>query len=258
MGLPTGEDVGDSPIFSWGAACGEHEPNAIGLHGDALSGLREAPRGGPRPSRRYAVHALYGLHPGIRGAGPQPRFGPVVSLAMALEPRYREGTYHRQRLCQVEGCDRKHQALGLCKMHYARYRRHGRITRLLPLERPVCSILSCERQAVARGWCKMHWTRWRRTGDAQGTLQGGRKPRSSAWTFRLAPPISEAWVTEAHCSAQPHLFDTLAQADAAKLVCDTCPVRLPCLRFALANRIDQGIRGGFTPAERRVIAELAS
>lgn len=37
----------------------------------------------------------------------------------------------------------------------------------------------------------------------------------------------------------------------AKAVCMQCPVRLPCLEEALANRSVQGIWGGTTDKERR-------
>ncbi|KJY20497.1 MULTISPECIES: WhiB family transcriptional regulator [Streptomyces] len=38
--------------------------------------------------------------------------------------------------------------------------------------------------------------------------------------------------------------------EAAKAVCHRCPVRLPCRRHALADRILHGVRGGLTPDER--------
>lgn len=43
------------------------------------------------------------------------------------------------------------------------------------------------------------------------------------------------------------------QADDAKAVCSTCPVKEHCLRFALQQRIDHGIYGGLTESERRRI-----
>lgn len=36
-------------------------------------------------------------------------------------------------------------------------------------------------------------------------------------------------------------------------ICHRCPVRLTCLDYALTNRIDDGVWGGHTPKERRVI-----
>jgi WhiB family redox-sensing transcriptional regulator len=42
----------------------------------------------------------------------------------------------------------------------------------------------------------------------------------------------------------------------AKAICESCPVRQPCLEFALASREPFGIWGGLTEQERR--ARLAA
>ncbi|MCX5583897.1 WhiB family transcriptional regulator [Streptomyces erythrochromogenes] len=41
--------------------------------------------------------------------------------------------------------------------------------------------------------------------------------------------------------------------EAAKAVCHRCPVRLPCRRRALADRVPHGVRGGLTPDERHLL-----
>jgi WhiB family redox-sensing transcriptional regulator len=41
------------------------------------------------------------------------------------------------------------------------------------------------------------------------------------------------------------------EAEAAKAVCAVCPVRQPCLEYALANRERDGVWGGATERERR-------
>ncbi|WP_063787971.1 WhiB family transcriptional regulator [Streptomyces sp. XY593] len=41
--------------------------------------------------------------------------------------------------------------------------------------------------------------------------------------------------------------------EAAKAVCHRCPVRLPCRRRALADRVLHGVRGGLTPDERHLL-----
>jgi WhiB family redox-sensing transcriptional regulator len=43
----------------------------------------------------------------------------------------------------------------------------------------------------------------------------------------------------------------LRQADQAKRVCQSCPVRTPCLGFALRHGVAFGIWGGATAEERR-------
>lgn len=44
-----------------------------------------------------------------------------------------------------------------------------------------------------------------------------------------------------------------ADAEAAKAICATCPVRPQCLEFALDHREHEGIWGGVTERERRRI-----
>jgi WhiB family transcriptional regulator, redox-sensing transcriptional regulator len=43
------------------------------------------------------------------------------------------------------------------------------------------------------------------------------------------------------------------QAHQAKQVCQTCPVRMPCLGFAVCHGLDFGVWGGMTGEERRLI-----
>jgi WhiB family redox-sensing transcriptional regulator len=45
----------------------------------------------------------------------------------------------------------------------------------------------------------------------------------------------------------------LRQADEAKQVCQSCPVRIPCLDFAQRHSLAFGIWGGATGEERRGI-----
>jgi hypothetical protein len=42
-------------------------------------------------------------------------------------------------------------------------------------------------------------------------------------------------------------------AGPARQVCATCPVRQPCLDYAISNRITHGIWGGLTERERRAL-----
>jgi len=62
------------------------------------------------------------------------------------------------------------------------------------------------------------------------------------------------WREEAACrEADTAVFfpATDEEAAAAKAICAVCPVREPCLLFALSNREEQGVWGGLTEAERR-------
>ena len=62
-----------------------------------------------------------------------------------------------ERLCSVEGCERKHYAKGFCRTHYAR------MSRGAPLDRPIqrhggpvkfCSVEGCDRGNRAKGFCR--------------------------------------------------------------------------------------------------------
>lgn len=46
----------------------------------------------------------------------------------------------------------------------------------------------------------------------------------------------------------------LEQTVMAKAVCDGCPVRVPCLDFAMETHQEYGIFGGLTEQERRSLA----
>jgi len=70
-----------------------------------------------------------------------------------------------------------------------------------------------------------------------------------------------AWRERARCRDEhPELFYPVGlgtaadrQAEAAKAVCRTCPVRALCLEVALANGAEDGVWGGTTVAERAVL-----
>jgi WhiB family redox-sensing transcriptional regulator len=69
------------------------------------------------------------------------------------------------------------------------------------------------------------------------------------------------WRDDAAClHANPDLFfpvgtagPALRQVDRAKRICGTCPVRTPCLAWALDQGILSGVWGGTTEEERRAI-----
>ena len=69
------------------------------------------------------------------------------------------------------------------------------------------------------------------------------------------------WRAEARClGSDPALFfplggtgEPLAQALAAKAVCQSCAVRPPCLQFALETNQVTGVWGGTTEEERRSV-----
>jgi WhiB family redox-sensing transcriptional regulator len=72
---------------------------------------------------------------------------------------------------------------------------------------------------------------------------------------------SRDWRDDAACrDHDPELFfpegtagPAVDQAERAKRICQSCPVRARCLRFALGHGLAFGIWGGTTGEERRLI-----
>ena len=64
-----------------------------------------------------------------------------------------------------------------------------------------------------------------------------------------------AWRQQARCrGVDPAVFYPVSDEDdapEAKEICDECPVREPCLEYALTVREKHGVWGGRTERERR-------
>jgi WhiB family redox-sensing transcriptional regulator len=73
------------------------------------------------------------------------------------------------------------------------------------------------------------------------------------------------WRDDAAClHTDPDLFfpvgtagPALRRLDEAKRICRTCPVRTPCLTWALGQESASGVWGGTTEDERRAIRRAA-
>ena len=64
-------------------------------------------------------------------------------------------------------------------------------------------------------------------------------------------------MTDGNCRSEaPSVFfpSDGVGVEVARKICATCPVKLPCLEYALANGIDHGVWGGASERERRRIA----
>ena len=69
--------------------------------------------------------------------------------------------------------------------------------------------------------------------------------------------MDTAWMAQGNCREEPP--GTFFPSDGvgvevARRICATCPVKGPCLEYALANHIDHGVWGGASERERRRIA----
>jgi WhiB family transcriptional regulator, redox-sensing transcriptional regulator len=73
------------------------------------------------------------------------------------------------------------------------------------------------------------------------------------------------WREDIACrDADPDLFfpigatgPALRQMEEAKRICRACPVQIQCLAWALENGVADGVWGGTTPDERRIIRSLS-
>ena len=79
------------------------------------------------------------------------------------------------------------------------------------------------------------------------------------------PDSPTAWMAEGNCRLHPPATFFPSDGvgvDKARKICRDCPVKGPCLEYALEERIDHGVWGGCSERERRRIlkhrrAELA-
>jgi WhiB family redox-sensing transcriptional regulator len=89
----------------------------------------------------------------------------------------------------------------------------------------------------------------------------GQEPVRLPSLSATALPEEDDWRHEAACAGEetdlffPVGFSpaALAQAHEAKQVCARCPVRLPCLQFALETGQDAGVWGGLTEEQRHTM-----
>lgn len=67
-------------------------------------------------------------------------------------------------------------------------------------------------------------------------------------------PMNLTWRQHSACrGTDPDIFYPVSdeEAEPAKAICATCPVREPCLEYALSTRERDGVWGGATERERR-------
>jgi WhiB family redox-sensing transcriptional regulator len=72
----------------------------------------------------------------------------------------------------------------------------------------------------------------------------------------MTAPTTSSWRKHASCRGiDPEVFypATDEEAEEAKAICASCPVRQACLEHALAHREREGVWGGATERERRRI-----
>lgn len=69
--------------------------------------------------------------------------------------------------------------------------------------------------------------------------------------------MADEWMDQAACRNEPPAMFFPSDGvgvEVARRICAECPVKVPCLEYALHNRIDHGVWGGASERERRRIA----
>lgn len=67
--------------------------------------------------------------------------------------------YHSfMKICSIEGCDKKHRALGYCNMHWIRFHKYGNaLKRMRGEKRSSCNVELCDNNHYGLGYCKFHY-----------------------------------------------------------------------------------------------------
>ena len=68
--------------------------------------------------------------------------------------------------------------------------------------------------------------------------------------------MDTAWMAKGNCRDEPpaRFFPSDGVGvDIARRICASCPVKEPCLEYALEQRVDHGVWGGASERERRRI-----
>lgn len=157
------------------------------------------------------------------------------------------------RTCDVEGCEKRHHAQGLCAAHYKK-------KRCLP----KCQVFACSDIEYRNRMCLSHWEKKERENESS--------PAQPIFDF---PPFEYLpWMERALCLDKELLQYVANQigytgeladlfhpeqghgktvAKAAKAICSECPVMQECRDFAVPKTELSGIWGGLTEKERRAV-----
>lgn len=102
--------------------------------------------------------------------------------------------------CSVEGCDKAHHALGLCRQHWVRQRKYGRLHKIRGIKKPICSVEGCGKPSKSIGLCNNHYQRQYKFGRLHKVLIGDKRkhPLYMMWWERkkygaISPEWNDFW-----------------------------------------------------------------
>lgn len=97
-----------------------------------------------------------------------------------------------ERICSVDGCDRRGSHRGWCTTHYGRWRLTGSTDEPRLINAGRCAIDDCPNLAKSRGWCDLHYSRWHRTGSPTG-IRPNYRPLNAGNNFSRIWYVTCAW-----------------------------------------------------------------
>lgn len=110
------------------------------------------------------------------------------------------------RTCDMDGCDKRHKAKGLCSTHHMRYLIHGdpNFANHKHGVRGIATCLAegCEDKALTKGFCNTHYLRNKKHGDPETVLvKMDKRSAYERWKDRyIVDDPSGCWVWTARTS----------------------------------------------------------
>ena len=102
--------------------------------------------------------------------------------------------------CSIKGCDRKHYGLGLCSLHYKRFKKYGDPNYARPLKKNnICSVDGCNEKVGehgSHGMCRKHARKaWGIKTDYEGKQKRKREKEreESKYGQAIVHPLYRTW-----------------------------------------------------------------
>lgn len=87
-----------------------------------------------------------------------------------------------ERTCTILECGKRHEARGLCPMHYRRFRLYGDPLATAPRKHPErCTVTGCDREFYGKGLCEPHYARQRLHGGLDDMRANATDPADRFW-----------------------------------------------------------------------------